>query len=204
FRSDSLALLGKSSLDVPAFSGAKDSIVEVFTDGQRVIYYYGDVKVQYQNMEITAEYMEYDMNTGEVFACGVLDTLTGEWKGQPVMTQGGDKYEMEQVRYNFNSRKARITNMTTNDNEGILHGQNIKMFPDKSVNITQGRYTVCDAEEPHYYLDLSSAKVITQPTQKTVFGPAHPVIEGVPIPIFLPFGFIPKKPQRATGMLMPT
>lgn len=205
FRADSLALLGKSSLDVPAFSGAKDSIVEVFTDGQRMIYYYGDVKVTYQNMEITAAYMEYDMNTGEVYACGILDTLTGEWTGNPVMTQGEEKYEMEKVRYNFNSRKARITNMTTNDDEGILHGNNIKMFPDKSINIQQGQYTVCDAEEPHYYLRLSSAKVVTQPSQKTVFGPAWPVVEGVPLfPIVLPFGFIPEKPQRATGMLMPT
>ena len=203
-RSDSLSMLGKSSLDVPAFSGAKDSIVEVFTDGQRKIFYYGDVKVTYQNMEITAEYMEYDMNTGVVFACGKLDPQTGEWIGQPVMTQGNDKYEMEEVRYNFNTRKARITNMLTNDDEGILQGQDIKMFPDKSVNIMHGRYTVCDAEEPHYYLSLSSAKVVTQPSQKTVFGPAHPVVEGVPIPVFLPFGFIPQKPQRATGMLMPT
>ncbi len=203
-RADSLSLLGKSSLERPAFSGARDSIVEVFTEGKRMVYYYGDVKVTYQNMELTAEYMEYDMNTGEVFAEGVLDPETGEWIGRPVMTQGSDKYEMEKVRYNFNSKKARITNMTTNDNEGILHGHNIKMLPDRSVNITDGQYTVCDAEEPHYYLSLSSAKVVTQPTQKTVFGPAHPVIEGVHLPLVLPFGFIPQKPQRATGLLMPT
>jgi len=201
---DSLTLLGKSSLDLPAFSGARDSIVEVFSEGQKLIYYYGDVTVKYQNMELTAEYMEYNMNTGEVFACGVLDTLTGQWKGRPVMTQGNEKYEMELVRYNFNSRKARITNMTTNDDEGIIHGQNIKMFPDRSINISDGQYTVCDAEEPHYYLKLSSAKVITKPSQKTVFGPANPVIEGVSVPVYIPFGFIPKKPQRATGLLMPT
>ena len=48
------------------------------------------------------------------------------------------------------------------------------------------------------------AKVITQPSQKTVFGPAHPVIADVPVPIGLPFGFVPKKPTRATGLLMPT
>lgn len=203
-RADSLALLGKSSLERPAFSGARDSIIEVFTDGKRMVYYYGDVKVSYQNMELTAAYMEYDMNSGEVFAQGVQDPETGEWTGLPVMKQGSDQYEMEKVRYNFNSQKARITNMTTNDDEGILHGHNIKMLPDRSINITDGQYTVCDADEPHYYLQLSSAKVITKPSQKTVFGPAHPVIEGVHFPIVLPFGFIPKKPQRATGMLMPT
>ena len=204
FRSDSLALLSKSSLERPAFSGARDSIVEVFSNGERLIYYYGDVKVQYQNMELTAEYMEYNLNTGVVFARGVWDEENEEWTGKPVMTQGKEKYEMEQVRYNFNTRKARITNMTTNDDEGIIHGKNIKMFPDRSINITKGQYTVCDAEEPHYYLHLTSAKVITKPSQKTVFGPAYPVIEGVPVPIPLPFGFIPKKPQRATGLLMPS
>ena len=203
-RADSLSLLGKSSLERPAFSGAKDSIIEVFTDGKRMVYYYGDVKVTYQNMELSAAYMEYDMNTGDVFAQGVIDPETGELTGTPVMKQGEETYEMEKVRYNFNSQKARITNMTTTDDQGILHGQNIKMMPDRSVNITDGQYTVCDAEDPHYYLALSLAKVITKPSQKTVFGPAHPVIEGVHFPLYLPFGFIPKKPQRATGMLMPT
>jgi hypothetical protein len=78
------------------------------------------------------------------------------------------------------------------------------MMPDRSINITNGKYTVCDLEHPHYYLKLTAAKVITKPSRKTVFGPAYPVIEDVPLPIGLPFGFIPKRPNRATGLLMPT
>ena len=203
-RADSLALLGKSSLTAPAFSSAGDSIVELFKDGKRLIYYYGGVTVEHQNMKLTADYMEYDMNTGIVFARGTYDSLAGEWKGRPVMEQGKDKYEMEELRYNFNTRKARITNMTTNDDQGILHGENLKMFPDKSINITKGRYTVCDDEHPHYYLRMTNAAVITKPTQKTVFGPSFLVLEDVTLPIGLPFGFIPEKPERATGMLMPS
>ena len=203
-RADSLALLGKSSLSAPAFSSAGDSIVEKFKDGQRLIYYYGGVTVEHQGMKLTADYMEYDMNTGIVFARGTYDTLAGEWKGRPVMEQGKDKYEMEELRYNFNTRKARITNMSTTDDQGILHGQNLKMFPDRSINITQGRYTVCDDDHPHYYLRMTNAAVITKPTQKTVFGPSFLVLEDVVLPIGLPFGFIPEKPERATGMLMPS
>jgi lipopolysaccharide assembly outer membrane protein LptD (OstA) len=78
------------------------------------------------------------------------------------------------------------------------------MMPDKSINITNGKYTVCDCEHPHYYLHLTAAKVMTKPSQKTVFGPAYPVIADVPLPIGLPFGFIPKRPDRATGILFPT
>lgn len=204
FKIDSAALQSKSSLKRPAFSTAKDSVVEVFSDGQRKIYYYGDVSVKYDNLELSADYMEYDMKTGTVYARGTLDTLTGEWKGQPVMKEGKSTYSMEEVRYNFNTQKARITNMITQQEDGLLHGKNIKMLPDRSINITKGQYTVCDLEHPHYYLKLTAAKVITKPSQKTVFGPAYPVIEDVPLPIGLPFGFIPKRPDRATGLLMPT
>lgn len=203
--SDSLALLAKSSLQLPAFSKARDSIVEVFADGQRKIFYYGDVSVSYEDMTLSAEYMEYDMATGMVFARGVYDTLSGEWIGQPVMTQAGETYNMEEVHYNFNTRKARITNMLTSQDNALLHGKKLKMQPDNSVSLTGGKYSVCELEHPHYYLALSTAKVETKPKRKTVFGPACLVVEDVPLyPIGLPFGFIPKSPQRATGLLMPT
>lgn len=201
---DSVAMLGKSSLDMPAFSSAKDSIVEVFTAGSRLIHYYGNVTVSYQDMKLTAERMDYDMNTGIVHAYGVLDSLSGEWVGRPVMTQAGKEYKMEDIRYNFNTRKSFITNMTTNEEDAILHGKSIKMMPDQSINLSHGQYTVCDAEHPHYYLELELAKVMTQPSQKTVFGPAHLVVEDVHLPVGVPFGFIPKRPERATGLLMPT
>ncbi len=203
-RRDSLDLLEKSSLDRPAFSTAKDSIITEFTGGERKIYYYGGATVTYQDMTLTADYIEYDMKTNTVFARGRKDETSGEWVGQPEMTQGKATYKMEELRYNFDSRKARITNMITQESEGLLQGQKIKMMPDQSVNMEKGMYTVCDLEHPHYYMKLSMAKVITQPSQKTVFGPAFPVIADVPIPIGLPFGFVPQKPTRSTGLLMPT
>ena len=203
-RADSLLLLDKSSLTRPAFSGAKDSIRQDFSNGQRKMYYWGDVEVSYENIKLKADYMEYDMSTGTVYARGTYDSLAQEWKGQPEMTQGSQTFNMEEVRYNFNTRKARIKNMITKEDDGILHGKNIKMMPDKSINITKGKYTVCDLEHPHYYLKLSSAKVVTKPSQKTVFGPAHLVVEDVDLPIGIPFGFIPKRPDRATGLLMPS
>ena len=202
-KADSLSILSKSSLDAPAFTAARDSIVEDFSNGKKMIYYYGDVSVTYGNMKLTADYMEYDLATSNLFARGTTDT-TGAIIGRPVMEQGGKSYTMDQVRYNFDTQKARITNMVTQEQDGILHGKNIKMMPDRSINITHGKYTVCDCEEPHYYLHLTAAKVMTRPSQKTVFGPAYPVIADVPLPIGLPFGFIPKRPDRATGILFPT
>ncbi len=203
FKIDSAALQRQSSLEAPAFTGAKDSIRQHFVNGNLVIYYYGDVTVKYGRMSLAADYMEYDTKSGTVYARGTLDTLTGEWKGQPTMSEGGATYSMEELRYNFNTQKAVITNMVTQQDEGLLHGKNIKMMPDKSINISNGQYTVCDLEHPHYYVQLSIAKRTKD--GKIMFGPAWPVIEDVPaFPIVLPFGFVPKRPQRATGLLMPT
>ena len=203
-RRDSLDMLGKSSLERPAFTTAKDSIITDFSDGKRMIYYYGGATVSYQNMKLTADYLEYNMKTNTVYARGRKNPTTGEWEGLPEMTEGGQTYKMDELHYNFDTQKARITNMVTKEAEGLLQGKKIKMQPDKSINMRDGMYTVCDLEDPHYYLKLSMAKVITKPSQKTVFGPAWPVVAGVPIPLGLPFGFVPKKPSRATGLLMPT
>ena len=203
-RADSVAMLSKSSIDQPAFSTARDSVVEIFSDGQRMILYYGDVTVKYQDMTLTSELMEYDMNTGKVHAMGVYDTLSGTWKGLPVMTQGNKSYNMQEIIYNFNTRQASIKEVITKEDDAILHGNRVKMDEDNSMSIIDAKYTVCDADHPHYYMKLSSAKNISKPSKKTVFGPAHLVVEDVDLPLILPFGFIPKRPERATGMLMPT
>lgn len=202
---DSIALMGESSLQAPAFTEAKDSLVEDFSNGRQLLKYYGGVTVKYGDMSLTADYIEYDVQSQTVYAKGVKDPVSGEMKGEPVMQDASGKYEMKEVKYNFDSKKAFIKNMVTNDSNGILRGNNIKMMPDQSINITQGKYTVCDCEEPHYYIKLTAAKVMTKPKRTTVFGPAWPVVEGVPLfPIVLPFGFIPTRPERASGILMPT
>jgi len=202
---DSAALMKESSIDRPAFSAAKDSLNESFKDGHQILYYYGDVSVTYGNLKLSAAYMEYDVQSQTVYACGKVDPTTGELTGNPVMEDGEGKYEMKELTYNFATSKAFIKNMLTNDDQGILRGKSIKMMPDRSINITNGQYTVCDCEEPHYHLHLTAAKRMNKPKETTVFGPAWPVVEGVPMfPIVLPFGFIPKRPDRASGLMMPS
>ena len=93
FRVDSVNMLRKSSLEAPAFTTAKDSIVEDFSNGKRMIYYYGDVSVSYANMKLTADYMEYDLSNQTLYARGTKDT-TGVINGMPVMEQGGKSYPM--------------------------------------------------------------------------------------------------------------
>ena len=199
---DSLLVQPKGMVDRPAFSSARDSVMEDIEN--HIIYYFGDVTAQYQDMELKADYMAYNTRLNIVYAKGSLDTITGEVSGRPVMTTGGKSYEMDEVYYNFETRKAKIRNMATQQDEGKLIGEKLKMMPDQSINISGGKYTVCDADHPHYYLQMTTAKVMTKPRQKTMFGPAYVVIADVPSPLVIPFGFVPDKPDRASGILVPT
>ena len=199
---DTLFAQPKGMIDRPAFSTARDSVMEDIENN--IIYYFGEVTAKYQDMELKADYMAYNTKMNVVYAKGILDTITGELSGRPVMTQGGTSYEMDEVYYNFQTRKARIRNMATKQDEGKLIGSKLKMMPDQSINISGGQYTVCDAEHPHYYLKMTTAKIMTEPRQKTMFGPAYAVIEDVPLPLVIPFGFVPEKPDRASGILIPT
>ncbi len=199
---DTLFVQPKGALDRPAFSTARDSVIEDIE--KNILYYFGDVTATYQEIELKADYMAYNTKMNVVYAKGTLDTITGQLTGRPVMTTGGKSYEMDEVYYNFSTQKARIKNMATQQEEGKLIGDKLKMMPDQSINISNGQYTVCDAEHPHYYLKMTAAKVMTEPRQKTMFGPAYVVVEDVPLPLGLPFGFVPEKPDRASGILIPT
>ena len=84
----------KSALERPAFSAAKDSVIEDFSNGRRVIYYYGDVSVKYGKTEITADYMAYDLDHNIVYARGTKD-YQNQWKGMPVMKDGKSEYKMD-------------------------------------------------------------------------------------------------------------
>ena len=187
----------------PAFSIARDSIIEDFSGGKKMIYYYGDVSVRYENIELKADYMEYNLDTRTVYASGIKDT-SGVLRGKPVLKEGSQSYTMESVFYNFESKKARITNMITQESEGFLHGTNIKKLADNSINISKGKYTTCDLDHPHFYLRMTKARMVTQPKRVTVFGPAYLILEDVPVPFALPFGFVPEKPERSGGLLIPS
>ena len=193
-----------SSIEEPVFSTARDSIVEIYEDGKRMIYFYGDISVKYKNMEIKADYMAYDVNSRTVFAKGLPDS-TGTIVGQPEMLDKGKSYKMENVYYNFDTEKSKIKNMITQEGDGYIHGRFLKKMPDNSINISKGKYTTCDYEHPHFYVQMSAAKLITGGDKgRTVFGPSHVVLEDVPLPLFIPFGFVPQMGGRSSGLLMPS
>lgn len=188
----------KSPFNDPIFSNANDSMIYSL-DGKKV-FLYGDAVVTYQNIELKAQYIEFDMEKKEVFAKGLPDS-SGKSIGRPVFKEGDNTYSMEDIYYNFGSKKAKIKGVVTEQDGGFMHGEETKKMPDNCVNISHGKFTTCDQLHPHFYIAITKGKVI--PNDKIISGPAYLVIEDVPMPIGIPFGFFPNTRKRANGIILP-
>jgi len=186
-------------LDAPVKYEAKDSIV--FDYGKSRAHLYGESKVNYQNLELDADEIDISIDSSLVYAAGRKDS-TGVIQGKPLFKQGADEYEPDKIAYNFKTRKAFVTNVYTQEGEGFMQTIDGKRDSSGVMYIRHGKYTTCDAEHPHFYLSLSRAKM--HPGKSVIFGPAHLVVEDVPLPLALPYGFFPFKQKYSSGFIMPT
>lgn len=78
----------KNLLTTDVKTSAKDSTI-FSLDGKKV-FLFGDAKIEYEDIVLTAAYIEADMDQGIIYAEGVADS-TGNIQGRPVFTQGDEE-----------------------------------------------------------------------------------------------------------------
>ncbi len=195
---DSLSLNPKKqAIDVPIKYTAKDSIVYDIIRSK--VYLYNKAEVYYGDISLKADYVVIDQLKKTVYAQGVKDS-TGKIVGKPIFVDAGQTYNSEEMMYNFETKKGKIKEVTTQEGQGYLLANDVKKNEYNEVFIKNGKFTTCNLPEPHFYIALTKAKNIED---KTVSGPAYLVVEDVPLPLALPFGFFPRKSGRSSGILMP-
>ena len=189
----------KSALDAIVEYEAHDSIT--FNYGQKRANLFGNSNVKYTNLELTADLITMSMDSSIVHALGTRDSL-GNILTPPTFKQGDDTYEPDEIAYNFKTRKAFISNVYTQQGEGFLISKESKRDSSGTMYVKKAWYTTCEAKHPHFYLALTKAKV--RPGKDVVFGPAYLVVEDVPLPLALPYGFFPFSESYSSGIIMPT
>ena len=178
---------------------AKDSIILY---GRNHATMYGGSKVLYGDIDMSASQISMDMDSSQVHAIGVTDSI-GDLIGNPVFKDASGEYESKVMKYNFKTKRGYITDIVTEQGEGYLTGGITKKTEDDYYYIKDGRYTTCDDHEhPHFYFQLTKAKV--KPKKNVVTGPAYMVLEDLPLPIAVPFGFFPFSEKYQSGILVPT
>ena len=200
--SDSLIITGETSDNVikfPISYTSEDSLR--ISLGSKKVFLYNESDVKYSEIELKSYHVELDIDKSEVFAFGALDSI-GKPTGRPIFTDRDEEFESDTLRYNFKSRKGRILGVRTEQEGGYLHGRITKKQTNDHIHIRGGKYTTCDDPEPHFYIGMSRAIVI--PGEKVISGPAHLVIEDIPLPLILPFGFFPNKRGKSSGIIFPS
>lgn len=199
-RADSANRRRKNGIDAPVNYTSKDSLV-YFGDTKKA-YLFGNANVKYEDMDLTAERINMQLDSSLVHATGATDTTTKQQFGLPVFLMGADKYETDTMAFNFKTKKGLIQNAYTAQQDGFLVSERSKRDSTGNFYLKHGKYTTCDDPEPDFYFALSIGKV--RPGKEVVFGPAYLVVQDVPLPFALPYGFFPFTKNYSSGFIMPT
>lgn len=189
----------KPGIDSPVEYAAQDSIVYDANTGFATLY--GKANVKYQDMTLDAAKITMYLDSSLVHAVGLRDTA-GVYTEKAVYKQGGDEYQSETMSFNFKTKKGFISNVNTTQGNGYLQSSESKRTDDGTLYLRHAKYTTCDAKHPHFYLKLSRGKV--RPGKETIFGPAYLVVEDVPLPLAVPYGFFPISKKYSSGFVMPS
>jgi lipopolysaccharide assembly outer membrane protein LptD (OstA) len=178
---------------------ARDSIR--FDVESKTVFLYGDAEIKYENIHLKAARIEINWDTHLISARGAADSA-GVHAGTPVFSEGDQKFKAREIRYNFESKKGKISSIVTQEGESYILGETVKKDQDNNFYVKGGAYTTCNLDTPHFYISASRLKVIQN--NKIISGPAYLVIEEVPTPLVVPFGFFPNKKGQSSGILIPT
>jgi len=177
---------------------ASDSLIFALDGG--MVELFGNARISYEDITLEAAYIRYEMDSSLVVAYGMPDS-TGNLAGNPVFTDAGSSFESKSMRYNFNSKKAYVEEVVTEQEGGYLHAEQTKKQTNGHIHLKDGKYTTCDADHPHFYIAIT--KGISMPGDKIVSGPAYLVVADIPLPLGLPFGFFPNSQTKTSGILIP-
>lgn len=192
-------IISKNALNSIVKYSAKDSVVHDLQ--RRYTYLFGGAVVTYEDMELRADYIEIDFKNSELYASGVADS-NGRIHGSPVFVQADANYRAREIKFNFTTKKGKISHVITTQDDGYIHGEQVKKMSDNVAFIKKGKYTTCELMDPHFEISFSKAKVIQH--DKIVIGPAYLSFVDIPTPLALPFGFFPLDARHKSGLVMPS
>lgn len=191
-------MISSSAIEAQVQYDAEDSVI--FDLKNNKAYLYNKAHIVYQDMDLKSGKISLDWEKNLIEAHGIKDTA-GNLKQKPVFKQGNKTFETDSMRYNFNSKKGKLYGLKTQEGEGYMHGTEVKKDERDVIYASKAKYTTCDKDDPHFH--IAANKIKTIPNDKIISGPANLVVEDVPLPLVLPFGFFPNTSKQSSGLILP-
>jgi len=200
--SDSTKSKKKYDVDATVFANASDSLI--FDVQKKKMFVYGSGELKYKTTDLKSAKIFVDYNTNELDAFGAVDTADTaktKLKQSPHLTEGGETYEGERIKYNFKNQRGYISLAKNKDKGQTYAGEEVNKVDKSTYFIKNGTFTTCDSDTPHTYFSASEMKVIQK--DKIVARWIFMYIGGVPFPIPLPFAVFPNETGRRSGIIIP-
>lgn len=192
------AKVRKSDIDTIVVYTATDSAI--YNVENREMFLFGGADIKYKTMRLRSAVVSMNLDSALLEAFGIPDSTGNNFKGLPILNDGPEEYHGFRLAYNFKTQKGRITQATTQMENAFYYGDKIKKVEKDVLFVYKGRYTTCDAEEPHYCIEGHEMKIILN--DKVIARPVVLYIADVPV-FALPFGVFPSKSGRRSGFIPP-
>jgi hypothetical protein len=191
-------VVSKDTLDAPVSYSAADSVVlDVPTKNVTL---YNKASTKYKDMALDAYRIRMDQPHNLLIATYTLDTAN-QMIGKPKMTQTESTLESDSMVFNMKTQKGITVNTFTQSGEMYVMGEKMKKISKDEYYAFHGRFTTCNLDTPHFAFRTNRMKLINK--KMAISGPIHPEFEGIPVPIYIPFGFFPISQGRHSGFLAP-
>lgn len=183
----------------PVNFSATDSLV--FSMGEhREARLYGDAQLNHVRGELTAG--RVTLNISENIMSAEAQDEDDE-AGEPVLRRGQDEVRSQRIRYNYITDRGKFNVARVGIDRGNLTGDEVKRTDSRTSFVQDGRYSTCELDHPHYYIEADRMKVVDE--DEVFFTNAQLHILDIPYPVIFPFGYVPSRmDRRQSGLLEPT
>ena len=102
------------------------------------------------DFEIKAQNLQYDLNTGEIYARNGVELL-----------KDGDLIEAEEIAYNSRTRRGRLEKFESILQDSFVKGESAILVP-QSMTLKNGCVTTCDHSHHHYQIRAKKMVLIPE------------------------------------------
>jgi hypothetical protein len=198
--------LSKDSLDAVIKYTASDSGEFIIPTKQFILH--GKADVEYKTTKLKAGVVDFNAETQIMKAYGKpIDKNDTTKEINPLdyqvsLADGNSTSKSDTITMSLKTLKGKALNTYYNEDDIYINATALKKVDSITSYAWKARFTTCNLDTPHFAFRARKMKLINN--KLGISGPTSAEVEGIPIPIGIPFGIYPLNRGRHSGILTPS
>ncbi|MEI8033391.1 MAG: putative LPS assembly protein LptD [Chlorobiaceae bacterium] len=200
------APIGVAGLKSPVEFSAKDSLV--YNLESKTMELWGRARLNHGQSSIRAPQILVELDKSLVRASGAPASSERPAE-QAFFSDRAGSFTADAISYNIRSGRGETANVSSSSPLVTFTGREVTRKEGGELSISEGTFTTCDLEEPHYWFSASRMSVIPDKkiTASSLVMYLHPELFSRRLPaipvLFLPYMEFPLEGVRSSGLLSP-